>query len=97
MENLEKKYTNVMKKFKITGTIIAAGFDDKHFFIKVDTGTEEHDVYVNMHKLLPAVVVSKEFISIKRNQKVYIKGLINTLDPFRAIFADNKNSIVELL
>ena len=97
MENLEKKYTSVMKEFEITGTIIAAGFDDNYFFIKVDTGKEEHDAYINMHKLLPAVVVSKEFISIKRNQQVRIKGLINTMDPFRAIFTDDKNSIVELL
>jgi hypothetical protein len=97
MENQEKNYTNVMQKFEIMGTIIGAGFDDNRFCIRVDTGKEEHEVYLKQTSVSPAVTVSKEFISIKRNQKICIKGLINTCDPFRAIFADNENAIVELL
>lgn len=97
MENLERKNGEMCQEIDTKGYIIGVGFDEGFITISIENEKYIHEVYVKPNSLLPAVVISKDFVSFKRNQKVRIKGFILNQNPNLTIHADCENSIVELL
>jgi hypothetical protein len=85
------------KEIDTTGIIMGVGFDEGFITISIENEKYIHEVYVKPNSLLPAVVISKDYVSFKRNQKVRIKGFILNQNPILTIHADCENSIVELL
>lgn len=97
MEKLKRKNSEMCQEIDTKGIITGVNFDEGFLMIIIDTGEHMHEVYVKPNSLLPAVVVSKDYVSFKRNQKVRIKGFILNQNPNLIIHADCENSIVELL